>query len=391
MQTLFHIPYHFHWEPGARFCLVYKKSKHFYIWLSICLFNVSYLTFLTYILALNITSYLDNKSYVSIILHALWIVCVVFQLVNQYPNIFQRHELVYFVNAINGLMKNLETTHFRHTKPFQATDRLRCRQIGILAAYSIYAHLLVLCPIYVIFMDKGVWQLGSQVYRILLSFNPTISIPKSTIVVIGVIVDFWHIAGTSGPMLLNLLINLLFMHLFKSVMHQILTRQKVSRKDWRKRGHELMELKEDLQIYARLRIITTLYNNVFGKGYVSPIKTVMVMCTVMGSVVAVSLHGDEENLLVFLLSLSSGICCGGVLIAFVVFMASIHDYSVKLRDNVRGRTVVLQDKLGKRLVKAFKTEAVKSGIFYAVQKMSCLTLVSFLSNVTGSALISLKF
>lgn len=70
----------------------------------------------------------------------------------------------------------------------------------------------------------------------------------------------------------------------------------------------------------------------------------------------------------------------------------VNERSRKLENFLRKRQEVeiFSSKLSRRLLRAFKVEAVKSGGFYELTKLTCLTVLGLISNMTGSVLMSIK-
>lgn len=383
-QLFSHFPCHFGIEPGARVLITQKKSRRHLFWILNCAFNTLYSSFLTHFLLLNVSVYLARKAYVFMILHAFWIFGIIYMLVNQCPHILFGKQVISLIQAVNMFMTKLETNKFQNANLYKASDKFRGQQMGILVMYAVAANILVMCPMYAVFMDKGNWQMGSYVYKLVVSMTGQHPVSRTFAIGFGVLIDFWHMNGIQAVTMFNLLVNLIYMNMFQStVQHISKKRQQL--------GLTLKNMEDDLNIYASLRILTRMFNSTFGRSYISPIQTLMSICVVIGAVVVMSLHGDKENILVLILGLTCALCSLVVLICFVIFMAKVNHYSELLRMSITARDTKLRNKIAKRMLKAYKVEAIVSGGFFEIKNITCLTLLGFLSNVTGSALISLKF
>ncbi len=142
-----------------------------------------------------------------------------------------------------------------------------------------------------------------------------------------------------------------------------------------------------LLIYRKLRIVTGLYNEVFGNVFVSPFKANLGLGIVASVFNLVRLSSVSPVILVFGALIC--LCCTGVLVVFISFMSMVNQYSIKLGARFGGGGLTLS-KEGRRLARSFKVESVKSGIFYDIKKITCLTFLGMVGNLAGSVLISLK-
>lgn len=173
------------------------------------------------------------------------------------------------------------------------------------------------------------------------------------------------------------------MHTFKSAIEQmLLSRQRV----WKT---YFKNLEEEMLIYSKLRILTTSYNEVFHQLYVPQIKSIFGMLIVQSMLGFVRLSGRGESFVSFFCF--SCLCVGLVCLSmFISFTAMVHESSSKFQKHLKNNGERYQGKLGRRLVRSYKVEAVKSGDFYKVYKITCLTVLGFLANACGSALLSIK-
>lgn len=174
-------------------------------------------------------------------------------------------------------------------------------------AVSMLGFQLVTVPLFIMFQD-GVWLLGSHASRVVLWLNLFGSFySKNFAMGTGVLVDLWNVLGMEGAPTLVIYINMTFLHTFKATIHQILVRQ-VSRSGGER---QMGNLQEDLLIYSKLRILTSMYNNVFGQMYISPMTTALSITTVEAVIIAVRLTNGGENL--FLVAFGGAVaimhCC----------------------------------------------------------------------------------
>lgn len=197
--------------------------------------------------------------------------------------------------------------------------------------------------------------------------------------------DVWFCFYVWGTYFLSLHINLIYMHTFKTALNQIID------SGTRKCANfgSLKQLQEQFFIYSKLRLLTNTYNKVYGNLYVPNIKTVFSIMLVQALFITVRLSGRGG----FLVAFFGGSCSvvGLVFIVmFVEFTAMVSESSEQFYRWIRQNNKNMYGPYGRKLINSFKVEAVKSGNFYKIQKITCLTVLGFLGNLCGSALISIK-
>lgn len=383
------IPYQLHWEPGLKIYVQRVKKFPYFCWRLIYILNVVYFLHLLYLFIVKSSIYLADKQYIKLAFHCIWLGAPGTLIINQGSAFFAGEQVIQLTNANVDLIRNLETTHFRSRNPFKRSVQLRRFLIGSLILMML-GFFLLLIPLLLMFQNE-IWQLGSHVYRLILWWSPFGSTYSLYLAIpLGLAVDMWQLFGIEATGALNLYANLTFMHTFKVTVQQMIFRKT------RPVGHHqsdfifhLKLLQEDILIYSKLRIVTTLFNNVYGELYIAPITTALVIFVVEGAYMAVRFtNGEETNL--FLACFGSAVALGsaGVLVIFTVFMAMVHDFSLKFGENIGRRVIVQRSKVGQRYAKAVRVEAVTSGNFYQVRRITCLTVLGFVANVTGSVLIS---
>lgn len=384
-HVLGHQPFTLIFTPGLKIYLKLVKDKLYFMW---CIVFVSYPTYifiLIYLFITNISIYINNNDYLFLALHCMWISGPISACINQGTLFFVGEQVIQLVNANVNLINNLEAKHFHGYHPFKQSEKVRRIIVSIMAVNMLGFH-LVLIPIYIMFQD-GLFLLGSHAYRLILwinLFGPFYS--KYIAMGTGVLVDLWNILGMQGAPTLVIYINMTFLHTFKATIRQILVRE-VKRFG----GGQMTKLHEDLLIYSKLRVLTTMYNNVFGQMYISPITTALSITIMQAVIIAVRLTNGGENLFLVAFGITVAVVCASILVIFMVFMAMVNEYSLKLKRNILKREIVQRNALARKLVKSFKVEAVKSGNLYPVKKLTCLTLLGMLANMTGSLLISVEF
>lgn len=84
---------------------------------------------------------------------------------------------------------------------------------------------------------------------------------------------------------------------------------------------------------------------------------------------------------------STAVVAPVIILVFTTFMAMVHQYSEKLFWNLKGSPMG-RNSVGKRLLKAYKVEAVKSANFYPIRRMTTVAFLGMIFNLTGSILIS---
>lgn len=266
---------------------------------------------------------------------------------------------------------------------YKKSQLLRSRILGFLAFESVTSWAFFVL-IYYLFL-KGNWQLGSLVYRLLLLSGAG----ELLATMFGLLLDLWHLFNIWGSYLISLHINLGFMHTFKTTVDLLLSSSGKLRGTHVQPGNfsKMDHLRESMLVYAKLRILVTAYNNVYGALYVPMIKTCCSMIIVLCVFISVRL-APMSSALVGIFGVSCTFMCAFCLGVFIMFITMVSECSIKFGNYLRNQKV--QGPLAIRLVRSYKEEAVKSGEFYKIQKMTCLTVLALLSNFCGSVLISFK-
>lgn len=175
------------------------------------------------------------------------------------------------------------------------------------------------------------------------------------------------------------------MHTFKTAISKIMhsgTRRSFN-------FGSLKRLQEQFLIYSKLRLVSNAYNNVFGLLYVPSIKTVFGLMLVQAVFITIRL-GKRGGFLVAFFGGSCSILGFFVIVIFIEFTAMVDKSSVQFHNWLKTGNMNCSGPYARRLIKSYKLEAVKSGNFYKIQKITCLTVLGFLGNACGSALISVK-
>lgn len=378
---LFGHPFTFRWEPGLRIYIACnKRSWHFKLWRLNYIFNFIYLIALVHLM----TSQVEMYTSVEAVFHGLWIMAVVGIVLCQATFFFLGDDVIQFIKENIDLIKKLEKDHSTFGyEAFRESEKVRAWLFGGLVVYCLTLQIFVVTPILLMF-QQGVWQLGSHVSRGILWIDPD---NNMLALIIGLAVDHWHITHMQSPGMLVVHFNMSFMHTFKTSIHKILERQLKPATTSVQRS--LRYLQEDMRTYSKLRILTTLYNSIYGDLYVFPFKMLMATCLVLMATITVTSARQGGHSFLLLFGALCNSLCTTFLIVFTTFMAMVNEYSVKLLKNLRTRRECQATCLGRRLIKSFKVEAVRSGNFYGIQRISCLTLLGLISNLIGSVLISL--
>ncbi|CAL8109046.1 unnamed protein product [Orchesella dallaii] len=141
------------------------------------------------------------------------------------------------------------------------------------------------------------------------------------------------------------------------------------------------------QTYSKLGVLTTVYNNVYGTWYIPQVNSVFGACIVIGAFMAIRMYQISNNVAMLFSGIglmNAGVASLGLL---TLFASMVHQNSLLLQINlkkcVKGRYL-------KRLLRAYKIESVKSGSFYEIHRITTLTVLALVSNVTSSLLISFQ-
>ncbi|CAL8145189.1 unnamed protein product [Orchesella dallaii] len=81
--------------------------------------------------------------------------------------------------------------------------------------------------------------------------------------------------------------------------------------------------------------------------------------------------------------------CGSILLVVTTIAGTINEQSLMFVRHVKGKGY--RGSLGRRIVRAFKIVSVKSGNLYEVKRLTSLTVLGMLANVSGSVLLSIHF
>lgn len=395
LHTIYHHPFHLSatgsngTSSRIRFSLE-KSTRMFLIWKCLYIFSIFYWITITSVFILNAEVYINQKDFVSLSLHTFWIGCTASLLINQGPYIIVGEDVVQLVNSNVDLISNLEHVHFG-SGAYQRSDMIQDKLMAGLTTCFLSKLAFSCVPLFIIFRE-GMWLVGTYFYYLTLGIFPSRTVLAVTL---GVMVDTWHLAGMQGSLALALYINMSFLFTFKTTVDHILSRKRkpVDKKKLvnKRRSRRLREFLEDLQIYSKLRILTTMYNKSFGTLYIPPVKTMLGMIIVQSVFITIRLTGKAKDMNGTLILFGFGSTCvligTGILFMLTTFTAMVHTYSTKLWRNLKGRVTARRKYTG-RLLASFKVEAVKSWNFYEIRKVTCLTVLEILMNVTTSALLS---
>lgn len=378
---LFTYPYKISWSQTSTFKVHFslKKNHQYYIWLFCTFFrNTFHLILLCIQLPVTFSSYQNEKDYLSLVFHTLWMGGLGASLVNQFFHFVLGSKIAFVVNQTEKLMRNMESVHFK-PGAFDTSRKFRARILTVLAITFTLSMILTV-PVFVKFQHEN-FPLGSHLTRLLISVGASANVA----VVFGVAVDTWEIAGVYGAVYLSFFIGCLFLHTFKTGVTLILDEASM-----RRRGENNLEkLHKDYVIYTKLRVLTKHFNRIFQHAYIPPFQLISAILFVQGIFIVTELSSGNPMVLTFGLSLT--MCCILLVGTFVNFMAMVHDNSKKLLMDFQAREIApRRRKFATRIIKAFKVEAVKSGNFYDIKKVTCLTYFGLLSNMAGSILISYK-
>lgn len=301
-------------------------------------------------------------------------------------------EMASLANGIELLIHNLEAEHFGH-ESFRESKLLRKKILTVFCVHMILCMMTCILPMVIIFYGEN-FQLDFYVSKAVLWALPTFT---RTAFIIGITVDMIHVSRVWGGSVFAIHINFLFMHTFKTAVQKIISRRKILKNKMNKCGvpgdkldlnDNTCRLRSDLFVYSKLRILTTVYNSTFGRVYVPNMLNIIACFFVLGIFVAVRLSKGDAFILLFGVSVCVG--CAGTMCLLVTFMAMVHDNSEKMWRDLRGRTGALHGSEGRRLMRAYKVEAVRNASFHEIKRITCLTILGLVANVSGSLLISIQ-
>ncbi len=242
--------------------------------------------------------------------------------------------------------------------------------------------MLTFWPLLLYHFRREYWQAGSYLYHIVIWATENTDDMDLLASILSLSFDTLFILQAWGGYLFSLHLNLTFMHTFKTTISTILTTS------FNRNVSKLKVLQGHMFIYSKLRILTSIFNNVFGMRYIPSMKT---FCGLMisGAVFISVRLAPKSNFLVGIFGVTMavlGIIC---LVMFILFTAMVNEYSVRFGEYLKKGA--FQGKLGRRIVRSFREEAVRSGEYYKIKRITCITVLGMISNMCGSMLISVKF
>ncbi len=141
--------------------------------------------------------------------------------------------------------------------------------------------------------------------------------------------------------------------------------------------------------YNQLRIMITMFNNAYSSAYYPMVNTVFGTLTILGIFMAFKLL-YLESVLVTGFGIVSLFCCGVLLIVITALTATVNESSTQLRCLLVRQDKIFQQKVGQKLLKAYKLTSIRCGKYYEIRKITSLTLLGMVINMAGSLLISIK-
>lgn len=221
-------------------------------------------------------------------------------------------------------------------------------------------------PIFYIFREQP-FQYGYFAYKLLKPWNEKLA------VFVLYCAGIWFGFIIWEAFMLMMLVSVLHMLIFQATVHYL----------------SLMadDLLKCIKIYSTLRIMQKLYNNSYGAQYVPLVKIIFSLLAILGAVLSIRLADGRVALV--LCGATFLVFMGCALIVFVSFSAIINQHSLKLKRTLTSQHKGLR-KYSRCLLRAYKVVAVSSGGMYDIQKLTCVTVLGFLSNSTATALMSIR-
>lgn len=144
-----------------------------------------------------------------------------------------------------------------------------------------------------------------------------------------------------------------------------------------------------LKAYSKLRLLSTMYNEILGQTFLSRFKYASGMCCVSMSFVFVKMVSSGDF---FVIGLSGGSMITIVTIFFLMaqYCSKVHADSCELRKYLMSQKLPGKLALGKEM-RSYKVIGVKIGSFYVIRRGTPLTLLAMVSNTTMSLLMSINF
>ncbi|CAL8145192.1 unnamed protein product [Orchesella dallaii] len=148
------------------------------------------------------------------------------------------------------------------------------------------------------------------------------------------------------------------------------------------------ELQQKLSIYQQLTVLYTLYNDSFGTHYIPFISSATGTGVVQGIFMTIKM-AYLANVFITGLGILCFTVCGSVLMLVTTLTAGIHEQSSQFLCHIKAHGY--RGKCARRIVRAIHVVTVRSGSLYDIKRITTLTVLGMLANVSGSALLSFHF
>lgn len=142
-----------------------------------------------------------------------------------------------------------------------------------------------------------------------------------------------------------------------------------------------------LQSYTKLQVLSTLYNQSVGEYFLSKFKTTTAVACVASAFILVKLIGLGD----FTITCGSIFCFClfvGTFSGMTIFCSRVHTDSVQLRWLLMSR--VRPGRALRKSMKSYKVIGVQIGSFFLVRRVTPLSMLAVISNITMTALISIN-
>lgn len=396
-RIIFAFPYSLQWYPHYELHLIpesNKRSVHNILWIISASITFLFWILIVVLLVVNLQEYLSvQKDHLRPVFHFMWIGGMFFGVITQGLCISCYTDVANLTNGIELLIHNLEAEHFGQ-ESFRESKLLRRKILALFCGHMTFCILTCLLPMLIIFYGEK-FQIDFYVSSAVLWVFPTLA---KTAFIIGIIMDALYVFKVWGGSLFTIHINFLFMHTFKTAIQKIISCRQVLRRRSKQFGipsenmfylnDNTRSLRNDLFVYSKLRILATVYNSTFGRFYVPNMLNTFAFFFVQGIFIAVRL--SKGDIFILLFGMSTCIGCAGTMCLLTTFMAMVHNNSLKMWRDLRGRTGALQGREGRRLVRSYKVEAVRNTSFHEIKRVTCLTMLGLVANISGSLLISIQ-
>ncbi|CAL8145180.1 unnamed protein product [Orchesella dallaii] len=365
-------PYKFTLIPGTGdFFIKAKPSSQLKAWGFYLTVGFLHLIKTSFFLAHLFQNYLEKEDYKRIVFHGIYFTSYISILFQTLPFSVGRIETMQLGNGatffIHNFGKGISMPIFRKS------TKLKLRVILFFCCNAINAQFLFMA-IFIIFREDA-WNHGSNVYKLFQFMGSPLIISIGA----GSIMEAYYFFTVWGVFILEMYFNIIFFQAFTITVGQLTNPS----------AKTFSEMYQNYKSYNQLRLLLSLYNNTFGRLYIPYVTSCFGTICVLGVFVSIKL-AYLRDVIIMITGIFSIFFFGPVVLVLTTFTGWIHENSKKVKRHLNSQGQGFSGKLARRILRAVKVVAVKSGNFYDIHKITSLTLLGMLANFSVSLLLSVE-